>query len=293
MIRKSNKQPNLIFCSDFGLREKDANPVCRLDDIWDTQWKKVDFIKNLQFIHNCPVVHAGDLFDYWKASPMLLSETMKHLPEQFFTCYGNHDLPQHNMELFYKSGVHTLKVSGVLSVMPECHWQMFPDKGSSTLYNLLVWHVMTYQKKKQWMAESGMSGLRILKKYPQFDLIVTGHNHQAFVEEYKGRLLVNPGSLMRENADQMNFKPRVYLWYAETNTVEPVYIPIEDNVISRTHLDLKEKRDSRIDSFVSKLDGDWAAGMSFEDNLQTFEDNNKIDSDVMKIVYKATEKIKK
>ena len=62
---------------------------------------------------------------------------------------------------------------------------------------------------------------------------------------------MNPGSIYRMEASQENHKPRVYLWYAETNTVEPVYIPIESGVISREHLETKEERDIRINAFIS------------------------------------------
>jgi DNA repair exonuclease SbcCD nuclease subunit len=140
------------------------------------------------------------------------------------------------------------------------------------------------------MSEAGFnSAAKLLRKYSDYDLIVTGDNHKPFVEEYQGRLLVNPGSIMRMDADQINHRPRVYLWFADTNTVEPMYIPIENNVISREHLEIKQQRESRIDAFISKLDGDWSASMSFESNLLEFEKSNNIRKDIMDIVYKAIE----
>ena len=63
---------------------------------------------DLQQKYDCPVYHAGDLFDYWKPSPALLAKTMEHLPKDFYTAYGNHDLPQHNIELAYKKIVNNL-----------------------------------------------------------------------------------------------------------------------------------------------------------------------------------------
>jgi len=100
--------------------------------------------------------------------------------------------------------------------------------------------------------------------------------------------LVNPGSLSRQRASETHL-PRVYLYNAESNTVEPVYIPIEDNVISREHLVKEEQRNDRIDSFVSQLSENWKASLSFEDNLQKFEKKNKVRQSVMSIVYKSTE----
>lgn len=292
---KQNKRPSAILCGDFHLRED--QPVCRTDDHETAQWIKVDFIKALQKKYNCPVLHSGDLFNHWKPSPHLLSKTIEHLPEQFWTIYGNHDQPQHNMELVYKSGIRTLFKAGKLKIFPGVHWGTFPEtykqlrveqteiKGKK----ILVYHIMTYQAKTPWPGCIDPMAGKLLRKYPEYDLILTGHNHKSFVEHYEGRLLVNPGSLTRHDADQINHKPRVYLWYAETNTVKPVYLPIEDNVISREHIERKEERDGRIEAFISQLDSEWEAEISFEENLKRFFSHNKIRDSVKDIVMNSIE----
>ena len=129
----------------------------------------------------------------------------------------------------------------------------------------------------------------ILDKYPQFDLIVTGHNHKTFVVEKEGRLLVNPGSLTRQTADQADHHPCVFLWYAEDNTVEEVSIPHEEGVISREHIEKKERRDGRIEEFISRLSAEYDVGLSFEENLARFEEKNKVRQSVMEIIRRAIE----
>jgi len=292
----TNKKVDAILCADIHLYEESATPVCRLDNFEETQWRKLDWLSDLQKKHNCPVIHSGDLFDFWKPSPELISKTIEHLPNRFMTVYGNHDLPQHNIELKQKSGIYVLEKAGKLQVFNTCHWLEEPIKPSwqgefikDYTHKILVWHVMTYQTKLPWVGCKAPKGAKLLRKYPQFDLIVTGDNHKPFVEEYEGRLLVNPGSLFRRSADQMDCKPRVYLWNAETNTVTIEYVPIEKGIISREHLEVKQKRDDRIDAFVSTLDGDWEASNSFEDNLEIFRANNKVKKKVMEIIYKSIE----
>lgn len=287
------KKADGILTADWHLMED--TPICRTDNYWETQWRKIDFISELQKQHNCPVIHAGDLFNFWKPSPMLLSETIKHIPNRFWSIYGNHDLPQHNMELVYKCGQYTLAQGKHLEVLPAMgNWltgpEYYKDIEIPELFGrtFFVWHVMTYQGKEPWPGCTAPTGKRLLKKYPQYDLIVTGDNHKPFVEEYEGRLLVNPGSIFRLKADQLDHRPRVYLWYAETNTVEPVYIPIED-VISIEHLKAVEKRNTRIDSFISTLNGDWSAEFSFEENLERFCEKNKIRQSVKDIIYEVIE----
>jgi len=282
-------KPTAILTSDWHLRED--QPVCRTDCFWGEQWKKVQFIRKLQEEYQCPVIHAGDLFNHWKPSPYLLSLTILSLPKDFFTIYGNHDLPQHNLELANKCGINTLSAAKTLQIPDGCHWNGDPNKGSFIHYHLfersvLVWHVMTYQTKP-WPGCTDPMAAKLLRKYPQYDLIVTGHNHKPFVEEHEGRLLVNPGSLTRQEADQIDFKPRVYLWYEKENKVKSVYLPIEQGVITREHIEKIEERDGRIEAFISRLDEDWEAEMNFEENLERFAKTNKIRSKVMDIVYKA------
>jgi DNA repair exonuclease SbcCD nuclease subunit len=290
---KPNKQPSALLTSDWHLRED--QPVCRTDSYWDTMWKKVDFIKDLQKRYDCPVICAGDLFDAWKASPNLLRETIEHLPDQFFTIVGQHDIPQHNVGLINKSGVSVLQAAGKLTILSGCHWGQEPIKESNIYFEtdakILVWHHMTYQKIPFPGASGGMAG-GILRKYPQFSLIITGDNHKTFSESFEGRWLVNPGSLMRMDADQIDHRPCIYLWFAEDNTIEQVFIPIEQGVISREHLEREAERDGRIDAFVSRLDDDWEAALSFEQNVETFKQTNQVRTSVMDIVYKSMEKIK-
>lgn len=294
---KHNKAPDAILTADWHLRED--QPTCRTDNFTEAQWKKVDFVKDLQRKYDCPVFHAGDLFNHWKPSPNLLSETIKHLPNQFNTILGNHDLPQHNFELAFKSGVWTLMTAKELNILwTECHWGKTPpnripgfEYKPLIIQNrkILIWHIMTYKGKPPWPGCVDPTSTKLLRKYPQYNLILTGHNHQSFVEEHEGRLLVNPGSLTRYKADQIDHKPCVYLWYADTNTVKPIYLPVESDVISREHIEHQQERNERIDAFISRLDTDFKADVSFEENLERFEKANNIRQSVIQIIHKAIE----
>jgi DNA repair exonuclease SbcCD nuclease subunit len=295
--------PSLILTSDWHLRED--TPTCWTGDFDEEQWNSVLFVKRLQTQYDCPVVHAGDLFHHWKPSPYLLTRTIKYLPDQFYTVYGQHDLPQHNLDLSIKSGVNTLMEAGVLKVLDECHFGQEPSPPLRSILtrengekheitepfpnpNILVWHHMTYINPPFPGAKEGQAE-SVLKKYPQFDLIVTGDNHQSFWTKVKGRLLVNPGNLTRQTADQMNYKPRVYLWYAETNTVEPVFVPIQKDAITREHIEKKEQRDERISAFISKLDEEWGLSWSYPETLEQFFAKNKTKDSIKNIIYKAME----
>lgn len=288
MKRTKTRTPDLILTGDWHLRE--SSPICRIDDFWEAQWGKVAQINQLQSQYNCPVIHSGDLFDHWKPSPLLLSMAIQYLPEQFWTCYGNHDLPQHNLDLDYKSGIAVLENAGKVIVHGN-HWGQELMVNSYFVPERMVgiWHVMTYQGKSPWPGCTDLTAKQILKKYLQYDLICTGHNHKSFVEELDGRILVNPGSLTRQTADQEDHQPCVWLWYADTNTVTPHFLKYEKNVISREHIDKIDARNERLDAFVQTLSDEWEEGISFEENLERFFTVNKVRKSVIDIVRKAVE----
>lgn len=288
------RTPDMILCSDFHLRED--TPTCWIGNFQEEQWSSIVFIRELQKNYGCVVIHAGDLFHHWKPSPWLLSQAMLYLPDNFYTVYGQHDLPQHNWELRGKSGIKTLEMARRLTVLNGCHWGQKPDDWVNSfvvgLKNILVWHHMTYITPP-YPGASGGQAQSILKKYPQFDLIVTGDNHDSFTTEYNGCRLVNPGNLTRQTADQIDYQPRVALWYADTNTIQWVYIPIKEGVITREHIEKVQQRDARLEAFITTLKDEWEVGISFEQNLESFFKKNKIDASTKTLIYKALENEKR
>ncbi len=95
---------------------------------------------------------------------------------------------------------------------------------------------------------------------------------------------------MRMAADQIDHKPRVYLWYADDNTVEPVYLPIQKGVVSREHIEKQEKEDERMEAYKTRLKAGVKIGISFENNMKRYLHKNKVDKMVEKEIYNAMEK---
>ena len=289
-IKRIERKPSLILTSDWHLRED--TPTCWTGDFQEEQWLSVTFVSKLQEQYNCPVIHAGDLFHHWKPSPWLLTQASALLPQSFVSIYGQHDLPQHNLELKDKSGLYNLMINGRVGIPDRgCHYGQIPTVEMAFIIKdkrVLLWHHMTYITPP-FPGATGGNVISILKKYPQFDLLVTGDNHQSFCVGHGEQLLVNPGNLTRQTADQIDFHPRVALWYAETNTIEWVNIPIQQGVITREHLEKKEERNERLSAFIEKLDSDYEIGLSFEQNLETYFGANDTPPDVKQIIYKSIE----
>ena len=282
-----------ILTGDWHLR--DSTPACRTDDFEAALWRKIIYIRTLQEHYDCPILHSGDLFHNWKPSPYLLSKAMEYMPSSlFWTIYGNHDLPQHNLELADKCGIYVLLTAGVVSILTHGaqHWgQPIPEEPFVLAgRKILVSHIMTYQGKTPYPGCTDTPAGGMLRKLKDYDLILTGHNHQQFTETHNGRLLVNPGCITRQEADQADFRPAVWLWYAESNTVEKHYLPIEKGVVQKPeNTERVEERNARIDAFISKLNSDWDESIDFEQNLERAITANKVSKEIQGIIYTAIE----
>jgi DNA repair exonuclease SbcCD nuclease subunit len=272
-----------IICSDIEIRS--YKPLCRLDEnYFKTFRRKILFIKKLQKKYNCLILDGGDLFDKkYKVNPSneLLLYAIKNLPN-LITIPGNHDLPGHSIKNFKKSPLAILQEVGRIKVagldpieIGNISIYGFPYgeeinqiKLDKKRINVALVHAMIYENSPPFPGCVGFSGKELLKMLPGFDLIVSGHNHQSFIVKMQNRLLVNPGSLLRNDADQIDFEPRVFLWGAKENQLTPVKIPIIKNLVSRQHLVEKEEKEERLSALIEKLGKTKQFDLNFEKNLE-------------------------
>jgi predicted phosphodiesterase len=275
-----------ILFADLHLLEN--RPICRTDDIEITMINKLSFIQQLQIKHECPVFFSGDLTEKWKVSPWLISLALRYLPKHMIGVPGNHDLPAHNLNRLDESAYWALVSGGRiddLSDGEEIEWddmvvrgfpfgtKLMPTKPIKGMKQVAIVHHYVYKGRKPFPGQlTGVTSL--MRKLKGYDLILTGDNHLPFTHKSRGQLLVNPGSIFRWDADQIDDRPRVYLWY-DDNTIEPIFLPIEQGVISRDHIDIQNKRDERIVSFIARLNNQTDIGLSFKKNMDRFIRENQ------------------
>jgi len=290
-----------VLCADLHLR--DDVPECRTDDFQAAQWRKVRFISMLCEKHNCPLVVAGDVFHHWKPSPGLLAKTIAEFPEDVLFIPGQHDLPQHSMELYDKSGCavlertpwwRQLRSTGIK--VDVLNFAGFPFGGADNFSKLivgdadmLVLHLMVWYRVVPFPDCTADSATALLRKIKGPKLILTGDNHQPFVVRENGRLLVNPGSMMRTTVAQIDYRPRVYLWDAEGNEVEAVYLPIEEGVVSRERADAEVAREGRVEAFVKRLQEDVESGLDYKKAVERELGASKAGKSLRELVWKLME----
>ena len=309
----SKRNASAILAADIHLR--DITPVCRTDDFRGAMERKLDFIRALQKEHGgIPVLVAGDVFDHWKPSPELLRWSIEHI-QNWICIPGQHDLPQHSLELYGKSGLAVLEAAGCVTVLTDSYyeyatetaqivgfpWGVEPGPISKlNNYTVALVHRLVYFGEAPFPGAevSGSTAKTLLQKMEGFDLVVTGDNHETFIWPKgagKGRTrdrsgqptLVNPGSMMRTTVKQAEHEPCVFLWYTGTSTVERVVLPHRKGVVDRTHLDRIEERDERLEAFVSRLREDVEVGLNYRENLKHYLQSNPVPKAIKDIVWEV------
>jgi DNA repair exonuclease SbcCD nuclease subunit len=307
MRRQREKEPEgnpaAIILSDVELRTR--VPVCRTDQdtYLETMWGKIEWIKRLKEKYGCPIFDGGDLTDKdIKKNPnhLLLARAIASLPSPWYTVPGNHDLPGKSMLNYENSAMAVLERAGVVDAQSlftaggiiditqmgrkveflpayKVRIHRFPwggplekIKAAPNCWNVVLVHAMVYNRKLPFPGCEGYEAEELLDLWSNADLIVCGHHHQTFTRSKRKTILVNPGSMMRNDADQADHRPCVFLWYPEGDfpKVRQVFIPIKKGVVSREHLDDKQELDSRLSAFVEKLGTQDMTGVDFEKNLE-------------------------
>lgn len=272
---------DLVLTADWHLRI--ASPICRIDNYSEEQKRKVKWILNS---FDMPIIIAGDIFHRWNCQHEIISWIVhKFLKKRGITAIpGNHDVQAGKYKELNNTAYGILESSKSITT-------------SSAIYNnnrkILILHEYTFlEKERPHWAIKQRSAEQILKQHPEYDLIVIGDNHQSFKAKSKNgkRILVNPGSLMRTTADQIDFKPRVALWDSKTNSTEWKYIPIKTDVINREHIDTKkakEDKEKAILAFVERLKKDVEFGFEYAENMKRFLSENQTPTEIEELLWKA------
>ena len=304
-FKRKKVKANAILCADLHIRPD--TPICRTDDFFGAMECKIDFILNLSKEHDCPILIAGDIGNKPQWPNWLLEWAINKFKGHEIICIpGQHDLPNHRLDLWEKSGVGVLHAAGAIRLiidqivrsdldLPIFFTSYFPygiklqSPATSHRPAIALTHQMIIENKPLWPGQEAPKGNNLLKKFPEYDLILSGDNHNPFVAEYQGRKLVNPGSMMRTSADQESHRPRVYLWYSETNDIEAIYLPIKQGVISRSHVGVAKERESRNKAFIERVNSDIEIDLSYEKNLENYFNKYRTQKRIVEKTWEAVE----
>jgi len=304
----------LVLLSDIHLVSE--KPIGRLDsDILDVGIGKLRFVLEYARSISAPILQAGDLTSTPRSWHILarlieLFEEYKEVP--FYTIFG-----QHNMYMRSEDYKSTL-----LGVLIESGYMKLLDSipktegiGNINLYgcsfgnevpevmehvpglNILVIHAPILQDKLWDGQRDYHSAETFLRKHRKYGAILCGDIHRKY-EVWDGkRVILNIGSMMRNEATTYNLghKPCFCVFDTDTRKTEWVEIPHSppEVVLSRDHLNQKEHINEMLEQFIGAMQSsDFEGGLSFDENLAAFIEQNVIDKDVVKEIAEVREEEK-
>ena len=294
-----SKYPVALFTSDLHFSEK--APVCRKEDDWfEYQASMMRWLGETKKKLKCDLFVVGDLFDKAKVSNELLNLTIDNMPSCYLTI-GNHDILYHSENLLDKSGIGSLARYDKFillndSVELENKFEFVPFHFGHELkpyegdkIGVAMIHELAWEKPPFPGADKKGNIKNLVKQLYGFDFVFCGDNHEKFITHVGDVTVVNHGSLMRLKASQIDYQPSVWVLY-DDGSVESIDVPIENDKISREHLELKEIKDERIHEFVSSLkESKLSVDLNFIENLKINLATNKIDDGVIELLEEASD----
>lgn len=297
----------ILITGDWHIDNK--APKRRTDDYWKTIVNKLNFILDLYVEHKCKfILQPGDFFNSHRANDFLKSYMIELLEEiDIFCVYGQHDMRYHNIDI-KNTPLNVLDKAGAVTVLwdkPEwikglsggtylptylygCSWgDEIPEKDDMDGIHILVMHKMVIKDEdhKLWYAQEDFITADRLDDL-EFDLIVTGDNHQGFSH---GNVF-NCGSLMRSTIAQVDHKPHVWIYDTEENDATRYDIPVQpfEEVMDMDTAIAEKVRNEELEAFVNGLQDDpQTQDLDFTNTLNNYMKENKIPVDVKEIITTA------
>lgn len=291
-----------ILTADWHLRAD--TPLCRTDDFQTAQWAKVRAAFQHARKHQAKILIAGDLFDKPKPSLSLVYQTMQVFREyaDVAVCAvpGNHDMPAHSITEISASAYGLMELSGLIN-SEKSPWEYYAGwnapvptlvRDTYGKFNILIHHAMVLDgpAPKGW-GDTWDANL-VLEQYPQFDLILTGHNHTRLIHTLGNRCLVNPGCLTRQTAAEEDHQPQVLLLDTTTREYKVIPLEVEPGVVSREHIDVITKRDECIEEFVDSLNKPEVIELDFIKNLEQALLTNELADNTKDVLLEIMEELR-
>ena len=300
---------NFIVTADWHLRSQ--RPRCRLDDDWiSTQKKALDQILRYANEFDASVICIGDIFHSTNETTNEIINMVQEfaielqvIGGQFYILAGNHDLPQHNLDNINRSAFQILlnsrNISEIIQLdhtvdMGEISAANFGDKDDENA-EIIFKHVLCFpENAKLPPSDKIVKPSELFEQFTNAKYIFTGDYHRQFVYENKKKkiqMLVNPGCLLRQAADMIDYEPSVIFVTFLDGELKFKSLPIKDDekMITDEYIETMQERNSRIDAFIERIKDNKSITFDFLENVHNLLKDNEIKDDVKNIIFELLE----
>jgi DNA repair exonuclease SbcCD nuclease subunit len=276
----------LILTADWHITSK--QPDNRTDDYIGNQYDKINWMLEYAKCNNVKyILHAGDFFHSDKINHFTMQKYItlfrRYSTIKIMGVYGQHDMYYHsNID---KTPLRVLESADVLNMVGDIYVVVGEYTGACEIYGcdyggsiptpettrglkILLIHRIIIQDKKIWAGQQDYTEAGKLLRQNDFDLIVSGDNHQQFTVSSRNKMLVNCGSLMRMTTAQADFKPCFWVYDTVSKVVVQQPLPITDNVFDTENIGKEKQQDEQFTAFAKGLKEDvQIQGLDYKVNL--------------------------
>jgi DNA repair exonuclease SbcCD nuclease subunit len=285
-----------IYATDLHLRDK--KPRKRIDNYLERQFIKFEsLLKCSKEFDNIPIVCAGDFFD----TPSFSEKRMGRLIEMIldydvdiYSVFGQHDIANHNMKYWKEGALGNLILAELVFPLTKtpvkigqcylygCSWgEEVPVPKKKRKNNILVTHKLVTLKDMPF--EGYIKAADLMQKFPEYSVFLCGDNHVPFSVKNKKQILLNAGSMMRNNIDQIEHNPFFYICEPETNNYTAVLYDFEEqqHIFDLEALNYEKQREETKKDFSSLVNKIKAKKTrhNFKDVLNAFIDESRLNKD--------------
>lgn len=301
------------FLAMGDLHYRASTPKSRRDDYVAALFNKLEQVGGLADKHDCDfILQPGDCFDTSTPPLWLIGRAASvHKKRPWLVVLGQHDQRYHHnkrentpLGVLEASGLVTIlgteplrflglkEKGGEVDIYGSSWGEDIPDIQDPDAMNILVMHRMVIGGKKAWEGQEEYDRSSHLLRKHKFDLIVTGDNHTFFIDDHSGRYLVNCGSLMRSNSDQISHRPTVVIFDTLKRTLDTHALKVAPAgvVFDLEHTEQEKERNKELESFIEQIKTTQKApDLDFIANLERMSIGDDVPKGVTKKVNEIIE----
>jgi DNA repair exonuclease SbcCD nuclease subunit len=298
-----------IVSSDWHLRS--SKPRCRIDDDWiNTQKKALDQICVYANKYKADVLVIGDIFHSTAETTNLIIAMVQELALKLeetdcklYILAGNHDLPQHNLDNIHRSAFQILLNSKNIYHLNQLIMDdgNFTNKLSASNFGaddklnaeIVFKHILCFpENEKIPPSDKIVKPSELFAQFENAKYIFTGDYHRQFVyAKGKTKKLLNPGCLLRQAADMIDYEPSVFLIDFVDGELKYDTLPIPDDekMVTDEYLEKEEMRNNRIEAFIERIKENEQVSFDFIENVHNLMKNNDIKPEIKNTILELME----
>jgi len=259
--------------ADFHLRRD--RPRVRIDEDWILSQK--NNVKEL--LYSCVehdinmIILSGDIFDSSNQPPWvvnILPEAMEEvysdiesLPEVHIFP-GNHDLQHHQYANLSNSSIGNLM--SMKGITGHAMNERFENTDFLEEYGIVVVHRLIMPDGNESLARLANAEIAadVIESFPTAEFVLTGDYHKHYTESYEDVILINPGCLNRQSADEKEYEVGFYIFDTDIPD-ETEFITLESDDVSLmddSYLVEQHAREDSLTAYAEQLAE--SKGLSFD-----------------------------